>query len=254
MAGVLALMLSLGLVSLYPPVTLKLLEFSLNQSNRELFNNTLRLGRVNWKEKLGLRLEGLSAGFQGPSGPVTFEIRSVESRGSVLNFFRKEGLILDFQSAHLSDSPREGFEGMARIRGGKNGFFELRAQVKKADLQDFVWINPDNLKGSEGKVQGELVLRQGAEGEVRIRGKLQVEEPGGKLPAHFFDLVTPYLPLSLVEEKVKQIRASGGRVGFRVARLEMEMADPQAMNLFLHLAVPDYNLDLHLKMDIRFRD
>jgi len=150
-------------------------------------------------------------------------------------------------------SPREGLAGAVWIRGGRNGFFELRSEARSVDLEDLVWVNPENLKGSQGEIKGEIAIRQNATGDLRIRGKLRIAEPGGKLPARFFDLIKPYLPVAVTSAKIKTIQAAGGLVGFRVARLEMEMENPEVMKLFLQLAVPDYNLDLHLKMEIRFR-
>jgi len=252
--GISLLAVSIGLaLFLRPPMTRKLLEFGLNQASRELFAGTLRLEKVEWRSGPGIDLKNLHGQLQMPSGPVPLEVRSVESRGSLLDFFSRSGLRLNFEGAHPLGSPREGLAGAVWIRGGRNGFFELRSEARSVDLEDLVWVNPENLKGSQGEIKGEIAIRQNATGDLRIRGKLRIAEPGGKLPARFFDLIKPYLPVAVTSAKIKTIQAAGGLVGFRVARLEMEMENPEVMKLFLQLAVPDYNLDLHLKMEIRFR-
>lgn len=235
-------------------ITVEVLETVLDWGAGPLFADTLQLTEAVWKPGPGVRLKGLRGKLQTPQGPVPLEIRSVDSQGSLFDFFSKGGLRLDFERLRPKGSLREGILGTVFVGGGRNGFFELRAEVASVDLEDLVWLNPESLQGSRGEIKGEIAIRQGAGRGVRIRGRFRVEEPGGRLPASFFEWIQPSLPAAVVRSKIKEIQAAGGLVSFRVAQLEIEMTDPDRMKVFLQMAVPDYNLDLHLNMAVRFRE
>ena len=237
---------------LAPPITLKLLELGLNQTARDFFAGTIRIDQAEWKPGPAIHLKNLKGKLQTSNQPVAIEIQAIESQASIFDYFSNAGLILKFKGARPTESSRKGLDGIIAIRGGKGGFFELRAETNQMDLEDLVWVNPENLSGSQGDLKGEIAIRQNANEEIHVRGRFHVKEPGGKLPARFFDLIKPYLPAAMIQGKVEEIRARGGLVQFNIARLEMEMENPGQMKIFLHLSVPDYNLDLHLKMEVRF--
>lgn len=246
--------MGIGLVLVFHrPLAPRFFEFVLNQTTADFFAGSIRIGDVQWRPNGGVRLEDFKGKLQSPRGPVPLQIQSIESRNSLVRYFSEEGLVLDFEGAQLADSKGKGIRGISILRGGGRGFFELQADVQGLDLKELVWINPENLEGSSGEMKGKIILRQDSKGAILLNGKLQVNE-GGELPSHFFRLLKPYLPQIALSRKIKRIEATGGLVGFRLASLEMEMVESNKMKIVLHLAVPDYNLDLHLKVEVRLGD
>lgn len=228
----------------------QLLQYSLNRNTKALFKDSLRVEKVRLEKNLEIQIDHLHGKLQTEGGPLPFQIKSINSEGPVTDFFSQEGLVLNFKEARTADSKYGGIHGSYRFRGGREGFFEIKAEVQGLGLEELEPLNPENLRGSSGEIKGEITIRQGAKG-VFLRANLRIDEPGGRLQARFLDLLKPYLPQMGVKEKVEQILAAGGGVDFRIASLEMELVESEKMKVLLHLAIPDYNLDLHFNIEVR---
>ena len=231
-----------------------LLELALNRSTQTLFDRTLHLGKSEWKKNLGIRFTDVQVHFQAPTESVPIQIHLLESQNSILHLFSHQGAQFKFKGFQIVGSKKSGIEGTLRIGGGKKSFFELDATVKGIDLQELTWINPPRLEGSQGEIKGRIKIRQETGKPLLLVARLYVEEPGGLLQSQLFDLLKPYLPQVALNRKIRLIKVAGGLVGFRVAQLRAEKDEPDKMKIFLHLAVPDYNLDLNLKMQVHLSD
>lgn len=230
----------------------RLLESVLNQNTKKFFAGSIRVGEARLDRRLKIHIEHLRGRLLSGTGPVALEIQSIESQGPVTDFFLKQGLVLVFKGFRPGQSQHGGIQGTSHLRGGREGFIDLRAEVDGLDLHEIEWLNPENLSGATGELRGEMTFRSDTKGEVSYSARLQVEEPGGHVQTRFFDLLKPYLPQQLeTREKIDHLLATGGVVGFREASLQADWAESDRMKVFLHITVPDYNLVLNLNLEIR---
>lgn len=239
------------LLGSYEEVGRRLLEFILNQSSKEFFAKSIHVEKVhlNWNGKI--RIEGVEGKLQTASGPVPLRMESVKSQNSVFNFLSNQGWRLEWNGLRPEHSERGGIRGIATLRGGREGFFEIAADVLGVDLGEIRWISPENLAGSMGEMKGKVLIRADSRGSLTLMLRLHIDEPGGKVDAHFFDLLKPYLPKLREGEGVKRIQGTGGLVSFRRLIFEAALAEADRMKVFFQMAVPDYNLDLNLNVEIR---
>jgi hypothetical protein len=160
-------------------------------------------------------------------------------------------LILILEGIRVPGREGEGSRAIAHLRGGRDWFFDFKAEVQGLGLEEIQRFSPENLSGATGEIKGTFALAASANGEIRSSADLKIEEPGGRLPAHFFDFLTPYLAGLAAREKIEKIRALEGFVGYRDASFKMDLVESDKMKVFLHLVVPDYNLDLNLNLEVR---
>ncbi len=234
------------------PIERRLFESLFNQNTKEFFDGSIRLEEARLDPKLKIHLRNLRGQLHSDAGPVPFEISSIDSQGPLFDFFSKEGLALIFKGLRPGHSAHQGVQGTIHLRGGREGFADLKAEVKSLDLQEVEWLNPENLSGASGELRGEVTFRVNAAGEVLCAANLRVQEPGGRIQSRFFDILKPYLPQQLeIRQKMDHLIATGGIVGFHDASLQLELAKSDQMKVFLHIAIPDYNLVLNLNIDIR---
>ncbi|OQA55369.1 MAG: hypothetical protein BWY42_01480 [Candidatus Omnitrophica bacterium ADurb.Bin277] len=119
-------------------------------------------------------------------------------------------------------------------------------------LEDFRWLDPDNLDGASGKVGGHIRFRRTGDQAPFFEMTLDAPDPGGSLQAKFFDLFLPYLPASVQRKRVEKLAGRGERlVRFKTADLKVEMPEGDRMKVLLHILVLDYNLKLQLSMEVR---
>ena len=228
-----------------------LVESCLNAGTKEFFEGSLRVGGFRLDRRLRIHLEGLQGNLRSEAGPIPLKIRSLESEGSVSEIFSKKGLEFSFEGFGPRDSGLRGISGRAFFKAGKDWFFNLLLDIQELDLHEIEWVNPENLSGASGKVRGNLEFGADARGKIESRGDLEVAPPGGLLQARFFDLLKPYLPEVALREKVDEISGHRGLTGFHEASLKIELARSDKMKIFLHIAVPDYNLILNLNIEVR---
>ncbi|HXV27659.1 MAG TPA: hypothetical protein VD913_01705 [bacterium] len=245
----------LGFLFAYRHVlTVSILEYLFNRNTKEFFEGTVRLSGVRLEPNGRLLIDRFDGNLQTGAGAVPLEIRQIRSENSVIHYFSKGGFRLNFKSLRPSYSPREGVDGVLILRGGKAWFFDLKATVRGIDLEDIVTFNPEFLEGSRGKMRGELSLYSAYGEDPRISAALSVEKPGGKLQSQFFEGIFPYLPKSVAKKQVKKLSNARELVDFDNAKLEINVPRSDRIKVFLHILVPDYNLNLNLNMEIRVDD
>ena len=114
-------------------------------------------------------------------------------------------------------------------------------------------MEPEKLKGATGEIKGKVKFRQNAREAPVFSIEVHVDEPGGEVARHLFDLLTPYLPELAATAKARS-QVSREIVGFREASLTIKMEKSDQMKIFLHMKVPDYNLNLNLNVEVRIDD
>lgn len=227
-------------------------ELVLNQSAGDFFHGSLRAGSVRLDRHLKIHVGRLQGKLQTETGPFPLEVRQLESQAPLSDvFFSPNGLLVSFEGIRPQDSKREGIRGIARLRGGRKWFFELRAEVEALDLEELKRLSLENWGGSTGEMKGKIVFLTGAQEKSLFLTRLRIEPPGGQLRAHFLNHLTPYIPKPVTRQKVKDVLDQGGLVDFRTAFLEIRMEKPDLMKVFFRLAVPSYNLHLNLNLEIR---
>jgi len=227
-----------------------LLVSAINRSTQAIFDGSVRVGKIHLDREFGIHIRDLKGHLVSERGPVPWEIQSIESQGPLTHFFTKEGVVLVFEGIRPRPSEHLGIRASARIRGGQKWEVELQMKVQGLGLDEIEWLSPENLSGAAGNLQGEVFFRMDAQGEIAIRAQLRVEEPGGRLQARFFDLLMPYLPGLITKGTVDEIIAQGGVVGFRKASFRMEVVESDKIKFFIQMAVPDYNLNLNVNLEL----
>lgn len=245
---VLALLLALGSVNLWAR---PLVEFAVNSSTQPFFRGSVRIDRVSLGRMLQVRIEDARAIFYSEVRPVPIALRSLRSQGSLLRFFSKKGGRLEFEGLGFQESKHAGLRGEGEIRAAKDWSLDFKIELQDVGLEELEWLNPENLGGASGGLRGEIQFRTDSEGRMGGGADLRVGPPGGLLPAKFFEILRPYLPASVVPAEVDFLVAHVDLVSFHEARLQAELVDSDRMKTFLHIAVPDYNLNLNVNLEIR---
>ena len=114
-------------------------------------------------------------------------------------------------------------------------------------------MEPERLKGATGEIKGKVRFRQNAREAPVFSIEVHVDEPGGKVARHLLDLLTPYLPELAATAKARS-QSNKEIVGFHDASLVIKMEKSDPMKIFLHMKVPDYNLNLNLNIEVRIDD
>ncbi len=129
--------------------------------------------------------------------------------------------------------------------------FELTADLGKTGLEDWQWLDPQNLGGATGAMKGSLTFRQILGREPEFSMDLEAPEPGGNIQARFFDLFLPYLPTSVQKERVQKVAQSQQLVRYGRAALRVNLVQSDNMKILLQIFIPAYNLKLTLNATIR---
>ncbi len=129
--------------------------------------------------------------------------------------------------------------------------FELAADFGNTDMEDWQWLDPQNLGGATGAMKGGLTFRQTLGREPEFSMNLEAPQPGGNIQAKFFDLFLPYLPFSVQKERVQKVVQSQKLIRYRQADLAIQMPQSDLIKIHLQIFIPDYNLKLMLNADIR---
>lgn len=228
-----------------------LLEFLLNSSTREILQGSVAIKSVSLRPNLDIQLEGIQAALHTKSRAVPLELRSVRSRGSIVRFFSREGGRFEFEGLGFQGSRHAGLQGAGQIRAWPQWFLDLRIEVQGLGLEEIDWVNPENLSGSRGHLKGKIRFRADAGGVIGTNADLRVDPPGGRLPARFLELLKPYLPQLSVRREVETLLANQPLVDFREASVKLELAESEPMKIFLHIGIPDYNLNLNVNLEVR---
>jgi hypothetical protein len=234
-----------------PELERSLVEKLANSSAKEYFAGSIHIEKVSLDRHLKIRLSGITGKLQTRQGPVPLAIKSLESQDPLFLFISQKPVRFIFEGIRPQISSRVGISGDFVIQTGPAPRFELTADLGKTGLEDWQWLDPQNLGGATGSMKGILTFRQIAGHEPEFSLDLEAPEPGGNIQARFFDLFLPYLPTSLQKERVQQVSQSQQLVQYNRAALKVSLLQSDNMKILLQIFIPAYNLKLTLNATIR---
>ncbi len=231
------------------PVLTRGTAFVVNKAAHEYFDGDVRLKRVRLDRGLRLTVEGIEGSLITENGPYPFEAGQIRSEDPLYRVFSAKGAGFVFSGIRPRGSSRQGVEGHLQLRAGREWFSKFEIKIMDLGLEDVQWINPQNLKGATGRMEGGLVFGSDYREKLEFQMGLNVRQPGGYLQARFFDMLRPYIP------GMPQISIAGqgadGVVAYRDARLELGIAASGTVKGFLHIYVPEYNINLNVNLEVR---
>ncbi len=245
-----AIVISFSL-NLHQELFRKILEVAINHTTQNFFSGTVRLRKSELNPKLQILIQGFQANLQSKNRPIPIEIREISTQSPFTNIFKPGGLVFYFQGAHLQSSKRIGVSGSFKIHGIRKWQVDLKTNAIDIDLDEFIWLNPENLEGSTGHLDGNLTFETNSLGETDLTSDLKVALPGGNLQGKFFGLIAPYLPSPAAKMITEQLASSGGLVRYQNAELNLNLIRSNQLKVVLKILIPDYNLDLNLNLLIR---
>ncbi len=223
----------------------------LNAGARDFFAGTLRVEHARIDQTLRLRIEGVHGEIATPEKPVVLALDTLTTREPLWRLLLLKPVTFEFSGLKPSGSLSDGLSGTLVYTPGWHGSLEARVAVQNLNLAEIVWVNPDNLAGSSGRLEGEIYLRQTASAESDFSTALHVAEPGGKLQARFFDSVTPYLHKKKKRAVLEKLAGTRDLVGYSQASLEATLKNADTVKAVFRIMVPEYNLNLNLKMTVK---
>ncbi|MFH1800151.1 MAG: hypothetical protein ABH891_04810 [Candidatus Omnitrophota bacterium] len=234
-----------------PGLEKDLFEQLANRSIKEYFNDSIRIEKVSLDRHFRIHLIGITGKLQTRQGPVPLAIKSLESQDPLFFFFSQKPVHFLFEGIRPEISSRLGISGNLIIQTGPTPSFELNADFGKTGLEDWQWLDPQNLGGATGSLKGSLTFRQISGREPEFSLDLEAPEPGGNIQARFFDLFLPYLPTSFQRERVQKVSQSQQLIRYGRAALRADMPQSDRMKILLQIFIPAYNLKLTLNATIR---
>ena len=234
-----------------PGLERNLLERLANRSAKEYFADSLRIEKVSWDRHFKIHLTGIIGKLKTRQNPVPLEIRSLESQDPLFLFITQKPVRFIFEGFRPQGSLRPGISGTFMIRTGTAWRFECSADFGKTDLEDWQWLDPQNLGGATGAMKGTLSFGQTFGQEPEFSMDLGAPQPGGNIQARFFDLFLPYLLTSVQKEKVQKVSKSQQQVRYDWATLKASMPQSDHMKILLQIFIPDYNLKLTLNANLK---
>jgi len=243
--------LTLWTVPRLPELERNVLERLANSSTKEFFAGSLRIEKVSLDRHLKIRLSGITGKLQTRQGPVPLEVKSLESQDSLGLLLFQKPVRFAFEGIRPQISSRPGISGIFITQTGPASRFELTSDLGRTGLEDWQWLDPQNLGGATGAMQGSLTFRLIPGREPEFTLDLEAPEPGGNIQARFFDLFLPYLPTSLQKERVQKVAGSQQLVRYARAALRVNLLQSDLMKILLQIYIPAYNLKLTLNASIR---
>jgi len=243
--------LAFWLIPRLPEIERDLLEQLANRSAKEYFAGSIRIERVSLDRHFMIRLTGITAKLQTRQGPVPLAARSLESQDSLFLLVSRKPVRFFFEGIRPEISSRTGISGNFMIQTGPDSKFELTADLGKTGLEDWQWLDPQDLGGATGSLKGSLTFRQLAGREPEFSLDLEAPEPGGNIQARFFDLFLPYLPTALQKERVQKVAQSQQLLRYGRAALRVNLPQSDLLKILLQIFIPAYNLKLTVNTTVR---
>lgn len=234
-----------------PEMGRDLLERLANQSANEFFAGSLRVEKLTLDHHLKIHVSGITGKLQTRQGPVPLEVRSLESQDPLFFFIFQKPVRFIFDGIRPQISSRKGLTGNLMIQTGPAPRFELTADLGMTGLEDWQWIDPQNLGGATGTIKGSLTFQQLFGHKPVFTMDLEAPEPGGNIQARFFDIFLPYLPTSIQKERVQKVSQSQQLVRYNRAALRVNLVQRDNIKILLQIFIPAYNLKLTLNATIR---
>lgn len=228
------------------------LERLINHFGRDFFSDSVRIKKASLDGRFKLSLEGVSGVFQSQQGPVPLEMGSFASQDSLLLLFEKQPVKFIFQGVRKEGVPHAGLFGEISVKSGEDWEIEGWADFQQTAIEDFQWLDPENLGGASGSLSGKVTFAQTAGQEPVFEADVRVAKPGGEVQARFFDLFLPYLPSSVQKERLNKLVSKEKQlVRYQTGELKVSLPQSDRMKIFLRILILDYNLNLTLNMTVR---
>lgn len=221
----------------------------INKAGAEYLPEPIRLKSVWMDSQLKLHIRNLEFPIRGEKKVVYFVAEEIHSRNSILNALKNEGSQMDLKGIKPLGSQNKGLSGTLTIRARPSPIFDLQGTIEELNLSEFSQLYPSNFEGAYGKIRGSYHFRLDNQGEPLLAVHASVDSPGGTLQARFFNVLNAYLPRD-VKRKTTSISAQD-LVGFERADMDFELIQSDKARTFLFLAIPEYNLHLNLKIDMK---
>lgn len=234
-----------------PGLERNVLERLANGASKEYFGGSLHIENVVIDRQFKIHLAGITGKLHTRQGPVPLVIKSLESQDALFLFIFQKPVHFIFDGIRPEISSRAGLSGNLMIQTGPASSFELTADLGKTVLEDWQWLDPQNLGGATGTMKGNLTFRQITGQEPEFSMDLEAPEPGGNIQARFFDLLLPYLPTSPQRERVQKASKSEQLVQYNRAALRVNLTQSDLVKIFLQIFIPAYNLKLTVNTTIR---
>lgn len=243
--------LTLWILPRLPELERDIVERLANRSAQEYFADSIHVEKIALDRHLKIRLTGITGKLQTRRGPVPLEVKSLESQDSLFLFISQKPVRFIFEGMRPQGSSRPGMSGNFVTQTGLASRFELAADLGKTGLEDWQWLDPQNLGGATGAMKGALTFRQTFGQEPEFSMDLEAPQPGGNIQARFFDLFLPYLPASPQKERVQKVSESQKLVRYERAALKVSLPQSDRLKIFLQIFIPAYNLKLTLNSLIK---
>ncbi len=227
------------------------IESLLNTSARDFFAGTLKLRKASLSNDFKLKLENLHGEITTTEKPITLSIDSIVAKNPLYRLLLLQPVEFYFRGLKPAGSLQPGLMGTLHFQPGWHWRIKVETTLESLGLEEIIWINPASLAGSSGQLQGHLVLSQTAMGQSEFTMDLLLPEPGGKLPARFFDAVTPYLPRKKNKRQAETLANGRDLVTYSHAALEARLESADTLRAVFRILIPEYNLNLNLKMMIK---
>lgn len=228
-----------------------LFQAALNVSTSEFFQGSARLKSGSIDRNLKLHLKGIEGTLKSQGGPVPMEIQRIDTTKIVPGLFTPEGINLQFAGIRPKGSNNPGLSGRAELRSGHDWSFKTNTEIEGIDLSEIRWLNPDNLEGSSGWIHGTITAEGSSKDKFPRFTMVVIAQKGGYLQSRFFDVILPYLPELPTKKQMAKLSKKSEVVSFKEAVLRMELASANSMKVFLHISVPEYNVELNINLEIR---
>ncbi len=227
-----------------PPVLTALCVKAVNLTAPEYLKGPVRLKLVSIDRSLRLRVEGIQAVIKTETGDFPFELEVLESRESLYRIFSEKGVLFDLRGFRPRNSSRRGAEGVLQFKAGRQWFAKAEIEVLDFGLEDVRWLDPQNLDGASGAMKGFISAGSDYRDQVRFAVSLTVPKPGGALKEKFFESLKPYLP-------GVNLKKGQTLIGYDEAILRLTLESSDTIKGFLHIRIPEYNLNLNLNLEVR---
>ncbi len=223
----------------------------LKQQSSPTFSEPAKIERI-WLDRFfQIHIRGFSGDLKTRQDPAPIRIENIDCEGSVWGVLQGETLVCHLTPIRVADSVNQKISGTLLFQGGTHWRLDFTAQAESMDLKDVIWLDPDHLKGSSGRMTGTLILRSQAQGSPFFVLDFRAVEPGGKLQSEFFELLRPFLPLTAPKDLLNK-EGSGKRL-MRYTRASLTLRTIQAdkMSGIFRILLPDFPVNLNVNLEIR---
>ncbi len=219
-----------------------------NQRLAAQFHGTIRLGDAHLEPGWRLVVRDVRATLTRGEISTPLAVDMLACYEPVAHFVTGQPMAIRFDGLRPAAAARRGLHGLVHLTRKPHTRCEIVAVVDELNLEDLEWAAPAYFAGSTGALEGWLSLRGGQGEEPYLALRLQVREPGGLLPGRALQVLTPYLPSA---PTVRALASSNRLVGFRDARMELHPPQNNRLTAFLHLNIPEYNVNVNLTVELR---